>query len=296
MSGFLLVNKPGDITSFGAVKRIKYLAHEKRVGHTGTLDPMATGVLPVFIGRATVLSNYLLTAKKEYIATVRLGLITDTLDITGKVIKENAVSLNNKQVLSALNNFVGNISQVPPQYSAIKKNGVRAYDLARNGTEVQLEPRDITVYSIEQLKELDQNFEFSFKTVVSKGTYIRSLVRDIGEFLGCGAVLTELVRTNTAGFSIENCVALEDLNEDNISKFILPPEKALIGFDDLYVTDLQAVRFANGGALSLDRIKINNPENEKIFKVFGKNKFIGLGIVDTKNQQLSVKCIVDNEL
>ena len=227
MLGLLLINKPAGITSYGAVAKVKRLSGEKRIGHTGTLDPMATGVLPVFLGRATVLSSYLLMSDKGYTAKAKLGITTDTLDITGKTEEVKDVCVGDEELTRVLSSFVGESLQKPPMFSALKKDGQRLYDLARKGEKIDIPARNITVHSINLLSPLDKNNEFSFETTVSKGTYIRSLVRDIGEKLGTGATLTELVRTKTAGFKIEDCVNLNELTNENIKKYI--PKFLLFG-------------------------------------------------------------------
>lgn len=290
MQGLLLLNKPDGITSFGAVSKVRRLADEKRVGHTGTLDPMATGVLPIFIGRATVLSSYLSDADKTYIAKAKLGIKTDTLDITGKILSETDVSCTPDKFSSALNSFLGEQKQIPPMFSAIKKNGVKMYDLARNGQSVDIPPRDIRVYSIKILKNLDENNEFSFEITVSKGTYIRSIVRDLGEKLGCGAVLTNLIRTKTAGFDISECVNLENLTPENIESHLISPDKAVSHIDSLTVTPAQAVRFSNGGKLDIERLKICDITEGKLYRVYSPEKFLGLGFI--KENQLAIKCLV----
>lgn len=292
MKGLLLLNKPEGLTSFGAVARIKHLSGEKRVGHTGTLDPMATGVLPMFLGRATALSSFLLNADKTYIASAKLGLLTDTLDITGKVIKTKPFSVNAKELQVVLNEFSGEQMQIPPMFSALKRNGVRLYDLARKGEKVEIEPRKIFISKIEIISPLNENGEFSFSVTASKGTYIRSLVRDIGEKLGTVATLTTLKRTETAGFNIRDCVNLNDLTEENIERFILPPDFALKHYDSVSVTEKQAIRFKNGGRLALDRLKISEEKDGKIYKVYYKNEFLGLGYIITESQELAIKCIV----
>lgn len=291
MQGLILINKPVGITSFGAVARIRHLTGIKKVGHTGTLDPMATGVLPIFIGRATALCDYLLTAQKSYTATVRLGVTTDTLDITGKVLTESPVNVTNTDVLNALNCFKGEIMQIPPAFSAIKQNGVRAYEKARKGEEVQIPPRKINIFEIEQTAPL-KNDEFKFSCTVSKGTYIRSLVRDIGQKLGCGATLKELERTSTAGFNIKDTVDLDALTPDNIGKYILPADKAIPHIESVHITEKQKHRFCCGGQLSLDRIKVKDITDNKIYKVYYSDEFLGLGYIDQKNSQLAIKCVI----
>ncbi len=292
MQGFLLLNKPSGITSFGAVSRIKKLCHEKRVGHTGTLDPMACGVLPIFIGRATALSSYLSDADKTYIATVKLGVVTDTLDITGNILKTENVSVTNDDILSVLEKFKGKILQTPPMFSAIKKDGVRMYELARKGETADIPEREVTVHSIRLTKPLTDN-EFQIETTVSKGTYIRSLCSDIGKMLGCGATLTSLCRTFASGFSIDACVNLDCLNEENIEKYITSEENAVSHFDEIYVTENQAVRFTNGGQLSFERLNKSDFLDNQIIRVKHKDTFLGLGFADNEKKEIAIKCVIN---
>ncbi len=295
MQGLLLLDKPQGITSFGAVARIKRLAHEKRVGHTGTLDPMATGVLPVLLGRATALCSSLLDADKRYIATVRLGATTDTCDITGKPLSQNEIKCDNAAVLECLKCFTGELEQVPPAFSALKQNGVRLYELARKGEHIEIPSRKITVHEINQISPLNSDGEFQISVLVSKGTYIRSLARDIGEALGCGATLSALRRTETGGFSIESCVPLESLSEENFSKHLLSAEKAVEYLPYLNVTEKQGVRFCNGGQLGFERLRLNAlPQNGQLFRVKCGDKFLGLGFAENEKQQLAIKCVIDN--
>ena len=295
MLGLLLLNKPQGITSFGAVARIKRLTGEKRVGHTGTLDPMATGVLPIFVGRATVLSQYLLDADKSYTATVRLGVATDSCDITGKVISECAVD-KDIDLKSVLQKFTGKQMQIPPMYSAIKQNGVRMYELARRGETAEIPAREIEVFKLNQTSPVNSQNEFDIDCTVSKGTYIRSLCRDIGEALGCGATLTSLCRTATAGFTLHECVDLEQLTEENIREYILPCDLAVEYMPKLSVSEKQAIRFSNGGELNLDRIKYDGFENNGIYRVYFENKFLGLGHADLGKQILKIECLVDRQV
>ncbi len=292
MKGLLLLNKPGGITSFGAVAAVRRLTGERRVGHTGTLDPMATGVLPILVGRATVLSDYLLSADKKYTAAAKLGILTDTLDITGNVLEESDKTVDNAAVLSAIESFKGKYLQTPPMFSAIKKDGVRLYDIARKGGTTEIPPREVCIYEINETGALNENGEFAFSATVSKGTYIRSLVRDIGEKLGTHATLTNLVRTETAGFPLENCVSLDLLTAENIGRYIMPAEKALPHLKSVHVTEKQGVRFYNGGALSLERVNTNGAADGEILKVFSNAGFLGLGAVSGEKGLLTVKCIV----
>lgn len=292
MLGLLLINKPSGITSFGAVAKIKRLSGEKRVGHTGTLDPMATGVLPILLGRATTLSSYLLNADKSYNACIRLGTVTDTGDITGNIISKSSVSCDNDDVIRTLEGFIGIQEQVPPMYSAIKQNGVRLYELARRGETAQIPVREIEVFSLNQTSRLNDNLEFDIETTVSKGTYIRALCRDIGESLGTGATLSALCRTKTAGFTLDMCVDLDNLTSENIGDYILPADRAVQYMTKLTVTEKQAVRFSNGGKLSLDRLKTESVYDGQLFRVYCGDRFLGIGRADIHNNQLNISCII----
>ncbi len=293
MQGLILLNKPSGITSFGAVAKIKRAAHEKRVGHTGTLDPMATGVLPVLLGRATALSGLMLDADKRYNATVRLGVATDTDDITGTVIKNGEVNVTSEQLNNAVSHFTGEIMQRPPAYSALKKDGVRLYTLARMGETVEVPERRVTVFSADVVSYINEKNEFAVNFHVSKGTYIRSLARDIGEFLGCGACLSSLCRTYTGGFSLSQCISPDALTEQNISEYILSEEKAVEYLKEVQVTKKQAVRFSNGGQLGFERLKgINLTENELV-RVKCEKLFLGIGRADIAKDQLAVKCVIN---
>lgn len=291
MQGLLLLNKPKGITSFSAVSKIKWLAEEKRVGHTGTLDPLATGVLPIFIGRATALSGILLDADKGYTATVKLGITTDTCDITGEVLSEREVNVTEEMLNAALNKFRGKISQIPPIYSALKKDGVRLYQLAREGKTVEIEPREIEIKTLNLLEFSGDTFKI--EVVCSKGTYIRSLCRDIGEELGCGATMCDLIRTSTSGFSLEQTVSLDDLTRENIKDYILPEETALGYLKEVKVTEKQAIRFSNGGQLAYDRLKNANFEENELLRVKFGDEFLGVGYADNENNQIAIKCVIN---
>ncbi len=291
MQGLILLNKPQGITSFSAVAKIKWLAEEKRVGHTGTLDPLATGVLPIFLGRATALSGILLDADKGYTATVKLGVTTDTCDITGTVLQEKEVNVTEAELKETLEKFKGKISQVPPIYSALKKDGVRLYQLAREGKTVEIEPREVEINTLKLI--CFEGDTFKIEVECSKGTYIRSLCRDIGEALGCGATMTELVRNSTSGFSLENTVSLNELTRENITDYILPEETALLYLKEVQVTEKQAIRFSNGGQLAYDRLKEANFEDGELLRVKHGALFLGVGIADNKNQQIAIKCVIN---
>lgn len=291
MQGFLLIDKPEGITSFSAVSAVKRLAGEKRVGHTGTLDPMATGVLPIFLGRATALSSILLEAEKQYTATVKLGTITDTCDITGTVLEEKSVSVTENDLLGVLDRFKGEIEQIPPMYSALKKDGVRLYELARKGEKVEIEPRKITVNEL-VLKSFDGE-TFEIFVSCSKGTYIRSLCRDIGDALGCGATMTALRRNSTCGFSEHDCVKLDDLTPENITSYLKNEEWAVRHLREVSVSEKQAVRFSNGGQLAYERLKVSDFADGELVRVKFNDKFLGIGFADNEKKQISIKCIIN---
>lgn len=293
MQGLILLNKPKDITSYRAVARIKRLSHEKRVGHTGTLDPMATGVLPILLGRASALSGLLLDADKRYTAGIKLGVTTDTDDITGSTLKQNQVSVTAEQLNDALLHFTGKIKQRPPIYSALKKDGVRLYALAREGKTAEIESRDVEIFTINLISPLNSDNTFKIDVHVSKGTYIRSLARDIGEYLGCGACLCSLERTFTGGFGLSECVPLETLTEENISDYCVSEEKAVEHLRQVCVTEKQAVRFCNGGQLDLDRLRIQNLSDGELIRVKLAENFLGVGLTDLSKNQLAIRCVIN---
>lgn len=298
MIGLILLDKPKGITSFSAVNAIKRKAHEKRVGHTGTLDPMATGVLPVLLGRATALSSLLLEGDKKYIAEIKLGVATDTDDITGNVISERKVNITPDELSKTVSGFLGVIDQRPPSYSAIKKDGVRLYTLARKGEEIEIPTRKVEIFEANILSPLNEEDIFKVEFLVSKGTYIRSLARDLGESLGCGATLYSLRRTKTSQFSIENCVPLDDINEENIENYILSEETVVSHLKEINVTQKQAIRFCNGGQLSFDRLQIptDNFYDNQLFRIKHNGLFLGVGYADCENTQIAIKCIIRSEI
>ncbi len=297
MTGIIILDKPKDITSFGAVARVRRLCSEKKCGHTGTLDPMATGVMTVMLGNTTRFIELLPSHDKAYIASFRLGTVTDTLDITGNILETRKVDSTAEQVREALRSFEGEISQLPPMYSAVSVNGQRLYDLARKGIEVERKPRQVTVYSIDMISENEENGEYSIAVECSSGTYIRTIISDLGEMLGCGAVLTDLRRTKANGFSIENAVTLEELenavNNGNIGSVLIPVDRALEGYPVIKVSAAQAKRFSNGGELDLQRLKY--PRMIGLFRIYDpENNFIGLGEIGT-GDSLSVKRVYKGE-
>ncbi len=210
--GILIIDKPQGWTSMDICAKLRGIFHEKRVGHAGTLDPMATGVLPVFIGRATRAVQFAENGEKEYHAVLKLGLVTDTQDTTGTVLAAKPAEVGAAEVRAALEAFTGEISQVPPMYSALKVNGQKLYELARQGRSVERKPRTVTISALELTGQSALD-EFALRVVCSKGTYIRTLCHDIGQALGCGGCMAALRRTMAAGFTIGEAVTLAQAQE-----------------------------------------------------------------------------------
>ncbi len=295
MTGFICLYKPEDMTSFGAVARVRRIMGEKKAGHCGTLEPMATGVLPIMLGGATRFLDFLPSSKKRYTAVMRLGITTDTLDITGEVLSENPVSVGYAEVCTASEKFKGDIMQVPPMYSAIKKDGVRMYDLARQGIEVEREARPVTIFRLDVFEEYEgislADDEYVLDVECSSGTYIRTLIDDIGRELGCGAAMTSLKRTQSSGFAIENAVTIEDLEKavesGQADSVLTTVFDAMAEYDVVTVSEGQAKRFANGGALNLDRVQ--SCKADGLYRVLSPDgDFLGLGRADTQLRSLSV--------
>lgn len=290
MNGLILLDKPKGFTSFKAAAAIRRIFGEKRVGHTGTLDPMATGVLPILIGRSTRLCSYVLEADKCYTATVRLGITTDSLDITGEVISERAVNVSDEALKTALESFIGTYDQIPPMFSAIKKDGVRLYDLARKGEEVERTPRSVTIKELNFVRR--NGDEFVMDVLCSKGTYIRSLADDIGKLLGCGACLTALRRTKTAQFEIEKCVTLEELEKEPL-KYLLSPDLAVEYLKSVNYSEPQGVRFKNGAEIDANRVNLPKVSDQELLRVYSGEHFLGLAVYSAKENALHTKCVID---
>ena len=209
-NGILIIDKPAGWTSMDVCAKVRGILREKRVGHGGTLDPMATGVLPVFVGRATRAVEFAENGRKEYDAGLRLGIVTDTQDVTGTVLETRPGAVGRPELEEALAAFRGEIQQIPPMYSAVKVQGKKLYELARKGQEVERKPRAVTIYELELL-EAESETDYRLRCLCSKGTYIRTLCHDIGQALGCGGALYRLRRTMAAGFTLADAVTLEDL-------------------------------------------------------------------------------------
>jgi tRNA pseudouridine55 synthase len=292
MTGLIVIDKPRDITSFAAVSRLRRIVGEKKAGHTGTLDPMATGVLPIMLGGATRFSELLPSHDKGYRAKIRLGTTTDTLDVTGEELTRQDVTTNVADFERVLKSYVGDINQIPPMYSAISKDGVRLYELARKGIEIERETRPVTIYSATLLSFDEETHEYEIDVKCSAGTYIRSHAADIGNSLGCGGILTALRRTLANGFTLENSVTFEQLEklvqQDNTDDYLLSVDSVLHAYSPVTLTAAQSVRFKNGGNLFLNRLKI--VAELGYYRVYSdENMFLGVGEIKEGSEEMSVK-------
>ncbi len=253
MNGIIIIDKPQEWTSNDVVSRLRRVFNTRRIGHGGTLDPMATGVLPVFVGRATRGVEFFEHAEKVYETTIRFGLTTDTEDITGKTLTECEVSLTREDLETVLPRFRGDIMQTPPMYSAIKVNGQKLYDLARKGREVERQPRPITIHEL-QLLEFSGK-EARLRVRCSKGTYIRTLCKDIGEALGCGGCMAALRRVQAGEYTLEGSIPLRqllDLSEagEDVEHLLRPVDTMFASHPALHLTEKQARLVKNGNAFS----------------------------------------------
>lgn len=259
MDGILCIDKPEEMTSFLCVAILRRLLGVKKIGHAGTLDPNATGVLPLLVGRATKTLDRLPVQDKSYTATLQFGATSDTLDIWGTVTPTNKPYPTLTDIEAALPAFRGNIMQVPPMTSALKKDGVRLYELARQGIEIEREARPVTIYELDLLEYNEKEGQLTLHCACSKGTYIRTLCDDFGRVLGCGAVMTALRRTSAAGYNLADCITLDQAKEmaaaGTLADRLLPMETALAAYPAVTVSAPQAHRFRNGGALALERLR-----------------------------------------
>lgn len=279
MNGVINICKNTGETSFDVVAKVRKIAKTKKVGHTGTLDPEASGVLPICIGKATKIIDYIMENKKVYRVSMKLGVVTDTYDLEGKVVREaDPSNITEKEVLDVIDTFRGDIMQVPPMFSALKKDGVRLYELARQGIEIEREARPITIHSLENIKiELPK---ITMDVCCSKGTYIRSLCYDIGEKLSVGAVMTSLVRIQNGPFMIEEAVNIDDLTEELLNKHIISINDALDNFEGFVIKDEKFRKLLVNGVSVMDNRLYNGSaiEENKLYRVYDNNNtLLGLG-------------------
>ena len=287
MNGILIVNKSKGYTSHDIVAKVKKITGEK-VGHTGTLDPLATGVLPILIGKGTLCSKYLMNHDKTYKVLLKLGIKKSTGDEEGEIIQEETVDeeiLDERNVKTVLNSFLGEQMQIPPIYSAIMVKGKKLYEYARKGQKVEIEPRKITIYDIKLLKINKVSSEIQFEVSCSKGTYIRSLCEDIAKKMGTVGYMKELQRTRVGIFTIEQSVSAEDLTKETIEKYMMTIEKLFKDLENIELNEKKLQLFLNGVKLRFDL-------EEGIYKIYSNQQFIGIGVL--KNNLLK-RDIIMNE-
>lgn len=278
MNGLINVYKEKGYTSFDVVAKMRGILKERRIGHTGTLDPEAEGVLVLCVGNATKIVDYLTDRRKEYIAEMRLGITTDTLDMTGVILSENDVSCTEEEVRSVVKRFCGNIMQVPPMYSALKVNGKKLCDLARSGIEVKREERPVTIYELEIL-EISMPV-VKLRVLCSKGTYIRTLCDDIGRELGVGAVMQSLIRTKAAGYNIEDSLKLKSIeklrDEGRLDEYFTGIEEVFSDLPGVRILDEYEKRLMNGNIISGDMTDIGDSEPGKKRMYHADGRFCGI--------------------
>lgn len=279
MEGIIVVNKPKGITSFDVIRKLKKILKTKKIGHTGTLDPLATGIMLVCVGKATKLASDLEAKDKIYIADFDIGYATDTYDIEGKKIAENIIEVSKENLKQSIKKFIGNIKQIPPMYSAIKIDGNKLYHLARKGIEVERPKRDVTIEYINLLDFKDNKVKI--ETKVSKGCYIRSLVYDIGQDLGTYATMIALQRKQVGDYSLENSYSLEQIEKmifNNDFNFLKTIEE-IFSYDKYSLqTEKELTLYKNGNT-----VKIKENLENKRYRIYFQNEFVGLANIENNN-------------
>lgn len=287
INGLLLLDKPLGLSSNRVIQRVKWILNAEKVGHTGTLDLLATGLLPVCLGEATKFANYLLDGDKEYFATAQLGIVTDSGDSEGKLVANNLVSTNLNAIQEALQHFTGSISQIPPMYSALKHNGRPLYEYAREGIEIERKVRQVVIHELELIEYNTNLRQIVFRAKVSKGTYIRTLAEDIGNLLGCGASLIALRRTQTNQFLLANACSLEDLESiTDLSELnLLSPAILCEQLISYVITpeQYQAIKFGN--PVHLDELPANLALEEEV-KLYAGKYFLGVATITQRYERL----------
>ena len=275
MNGLIIINKPIGYTSHDVVNVLRKKLNTKKVGHTGTLDPNATGVLPILVGNATKISKYLIEHEKTYIATIELGKKTDTGDSEGKIIEEdtNIKDISEEELEKVLKGFIGKQNQIPPMYSAIKVDGKKLYEYAREGKKVELQPREIEILDINLI--VFNNNQIKFSVRCSKGTYIRTLCEDIAEKLGTIGYMKELNRTSVNQFNLEESISIDDLDNINVQEKIISIEKVFEDKSKINLNDRKLELFLNG-------VQLTHELEDEVYRIYNNNNFIGLGIVKNK--------------
>ena len=290
MNGIICIDKPSGFTSFDVVAKLRHILKMRRIGHGGTLDPLATGLLPVYLGAATKALAVCDESDKSYEAGFMLGMRTDTLDITGATLGTCEPNVTREQLLTAIKSFSGEIMQIPPMYSAVQVGGQRLYKMARKGIEVERPARQVRVYSI-NLTEYDENSHCgSFRVSCSKGTYIRSIVDDMGSLLGCGAVLTSLRRTAANGFDISEAHSLEQVSfyvrTQTVNNYIIPTDRLFQGYPEIHLDEIQTKLYRNGCSLDLARVE-HDPQSV-LHRIYSGEDFLGLAESNAEKAELRV--------
>lgn len=289
MNGVINLFKPRGMTSHDAVGYLRKILKTKKIGHTGTLDPNATGVLPLCIGKATRIAEYLLDSDKEYIGELTLGYRTDTQDIDGKVISSSNKLVREEDIITAMSKYIGDISQLPPMYSALKHKGKKLYELAREGKTIEREPRNITIYE-QKILNIDECRKVVFYTRCSRGTYIRTLCDDIGMELGTYGYMSYLLRVGAGNFKIEDSYSIEyikGLELEEISKIIIPMDKALSHLDEFIVPENLYNKLINGVILQFNSIDENYVD--KVLRIYCKGIFIGIGRISNADSKFNLR-------
>lgn len=292
ISGVINVYKEAGWTSNDVVCKLKGVLHQKRIGHAGTLDPDACGVLPVCVGRATKLFDYLTTRKKNYVATIFFGAVTDTQDASGNVLEESKRCPTDDELENILGEFTGKIKQIPPMYSAIKKDGKKLYQLAREGKEIEREAREVEILDIKVLSPIKEN-ACKISVTCSKGTYIRTLCHDIGQRLGCGAYMLDLLRVNAAGFALENALTISQIEEyvnNNDFSFIVPIEEAIEFYPQIDIDACCLKKIQNGNKVEA---RFAKEKIDGLARIYCDGKFFGIG--EQKDGFISIKCMLGEE-
>lgn len=287
MNGIINLNKPEGMTSHDAVNIIRKIINTKRVGHSGTLDPNVTGVLPICIGRATRVAEYLLEADKEYIGEMTLGIATDSQDKDGQIIEKSSKTVLEEDILNSFEKFKGRIEQIPPMHSALKHKGKKLYELAREGKTVERKPREVYIHQLDIL-ENHNNQIIKFYVRCSKGTYVRTLCNDIGEDLGTKAYMSNLVRIGVADFKLEESITIDQLKnmgKDEIKNTLYPIDYAVKDFEELIIEDRHFKKLVNGVMVEIK----NDLEIGFLYRIYCRETFIGLGEIINKEQRQYLK-------
>ena len=292
MNGILPIDKPSDFTSFDVIAKLRGVTHTKKIGHSGTLDPMATGVLPLFFGKATKVCSILPDEDKCYIAGIKFGITTDTQDISGKIIEEKPSAVTKGQFDELVKKFIGKQKQTPPMYSAVKVGGVPLYDIARKGKEVERAQKDIEIYSISVLNFDEDAQTAEIEVSCGKGTYIRTLIADMGEKLGFGAAMTSLRRTGAAGFSIDDCYTIDEVSsfmkEGTLEEKLIPIDRLFENLPRLILSEFDEYLYKNGVPLELGKRKWNAIDGD--IAVYGKSgELLGISYMDFEANELHLK-------